>query len=898
MATIYLSSTKVDLEDCRTAVTEALRREGHLVKDSYEAAAQPLVASCLADAASADIYVGLFAWRYGYCPPGQPQGQARSITELEYRAARDATRPCLIFLAEKQGWSLDKVELDALARIEALRDELANGSQVRPMLFSDAADLALKVTQAVRTQVREPQAGAGAPGGEDAMVYLAPAPERGHGVIGRDRLLAALKAKLLVGEDQTLIFLPGVGKTTVVLTLAQDRDFIRAHFDGLLWADLGRQPVLAEVLRKWAEALGISHDVTLSLSSVEDWMKAVRGAIGERRMLVVLDDAYQEDTVREFMELCPRCVFIVTSRLNELAGSLEWGSTEVEELDEASSLALLDEIAPRAVDLDEAAALKLVQAVQGLPLALVLVGMHLKRESVGKDPDPGRIRRAFQAMGQAGERLKQKYRKAGNKEERSLEDIIEVSFDALESEAARDAFRKLSIFRPKPNPFTPELAAQVCAADTHLLEEISDAGLIEPYRGGYTMHRVIAEYARTKLSPEESVQLHRKAIAYYAEQLETSIDQETGAYLSWYRYERADWQAMKDAWLYHLAHCDDMAAGLIAFLRVYFDAFWWWGYYQRFPFCERLIREWRQRELDPWVREGLDLVQGFQDAYPAGYDKAAGRAWGQVDAALARLRGLLGLEGATAAIQGEDARRVRGFLDFFLAEACAYGRADPSAALALYRSAHDLFEEDEGSGWVAAWIWFYVAQYLLEQADPAQARQYCLDSLTGADEAQPLEKRDSELFANDYRLLGDLALGADDLDAAAAHYRRAAFYAYAFQGVPEPADSYTMAFYREITQRIAAQALHLYRASRPRGRALCERLREFWAPGWAPDPATAPAELEAALASGDAVALAACLFPPGLEEQELLEHAVDFQKRVLSAIGPLQARLGEPAARP
>jgi HEAT repeat protein len=49
---------------------------------------------CVRDAGSCDLYVGLFARRYGFCPPGEQ----RSITELEFRAARAAGIDCLCFL--------------------------------------------------------------------------------------------------------------------------------------------------------------------------------------------------------------------------------------------------------------------------------------------------------------------------------------------------------------------------------------------------------------------------------------------------------------------------------------------------------------------------------------------------------------------------------------------------------------------------------------------------------------------------------------------------------------------------------------------------------------------------------------------------------------------------------
>ncbi len=166
-------------------------------------------------------------------------------------------------------------------------------------------------------------------------------------------------------------------------------------------------------------------------------------------------------------------------------------------------------------------------------------------------------------------------------------------------------------------------------ADEQTLEDIGDIGLIEQVgKDVFTMHRIIAEYARTRLPLQRSQALHRKALAFYAEKLRGSIESDPDAYLSWYRHEWAEWQETKDACLYHTAHSGDSVAGVLAFLRVFFDAFWWWGYYQRFPFCERLVVEWRQRELDARARALIDQVAAFQGCLPGGPRQACRRRLG------------------------------------------------------------------------------------------------------------------------------------------------------------------------------------------------------------------------------------------------------------------------------
>jgi len=99
MTRIYLSSTYEDLKEHREAVARALRRLDHHVvgMEDYVAADERPLAKCLKDVAACDLYVGLFAWRYGYVPDeGNPD--RKSITELEYRHATKLKKPRLVFL--------------------------------------------------------------------------------------------------------------------------------------------------------------------------------------------------------------------------------------------------------------------------------------------------------------------------------------------------------------------------------------------------------------------------------------------------------------------------------------------------------------------------------------------------------------------------------------------------------------------------------------------------------------------------------------------------------------------------------------------------------------------------------------------------------------------------------
>jgi Domain of unknown function (DUF4062)/HEAT repeats len=126
MSAIYVSSTFADLHQHRKTVSLAIRRLGHVdVAMEYYVAedARPLD-RCLRDARSCDLYMGLFARRYGFCPGGYD----RSITELEFRAAKESHVESLCFLlAEDAAWPDEYVEHGAGAnKLSALRAELCD----------------------------------------------------------------------------------------------------------------------------------------------------------------------------------------------------------------------------------------------------------------------------------------------------------------------------------------------------------------------------------------------------------------------------------------------------------------------------------------------------------------------------------------------------------------------------------------------------------------------------------------------------------------------------------------------------------------------------------------------------------------------------------------------------
>ncbi|MDG4772709.1 HEAT repeat domain-containing protein [Solwaraspora sp. WMMD792] len=147
MAKVYVSATYEDLVDCREAVAEAIRRLGlqDVAMESYVAEPRRPLDRCLADVRRCDIYLGIFAWRYGFIP----SGHNASITELEFQAAAAAGKPCLIFLLDEEArWPRRYVDREPDAsRVDALRRRLEGAYLCSK--FVDSSDLAAKATAAL-----------------------------------------------------------------------------------------------------------------------------------------------------------------------------------------------------------------------------------------------------------------------------------------------------------------------------------------------------------------------------------------------------------------------------------------------------------------------------------------------------------------------------------------------------------------------------------------------------------------------------------------------------------------------------------------------------------------------------------------------------------------------------
>jgi DNA-binding SARP family transcriptional activator/Tfp pilus assembly protein PilF len=351
----------------------------------------------------------------------------------------------------------------------------------------------------------QPNANQIRPGTTERLVpFLAP-PLPTHTLVGREELLKELKRRLLEDENVLIALqgLPGVGKTALVIELAHDPE-VRAHFcDGMLWAGLGRQPDVLALLGTWVAAMQVPAEEIARRTSPTERAWGVHAAIGLRRMLLVIDDAWQADAALALKVGGPNCAYIVTTRVANVALDLAGGDNMlVRELDTVKGVELLMQLAPQVAQAEPEETRALVQAVGGLPLALILMGRHLRK--VSRAAQSRRMRQALTQLQAVQARLQLVQPQSSLEQPPdlplqtplSLQASIGLSDVALDA-TARQALRDLSLFPPKPNTFSEAAALAVIDQPASVLDMLTDHGFLEsvgPDR--YTMHQTIADYAR------------------------------------------------------------------------------------------------------------------------------------------------------------------------------------------------------------------------------------------------------------------------------------------------------------------------------------------------------------------------------------------------------------------
>ena len=668
-----------------------------------------------------------------------------------------------------------------------------------------------------------------------------PAPDLAHFIDGSGRLDEVMEA-ITVGQHTCIVGAAGYGKTLLASAVLAKEDLLREHYAGVLWMEYGSRPELTEQLRRWASEVGVPQEMSAALATEADWMREICARIQTRRVLVVLDDLWSPDPVNDWLSRLPHAVFLITTRSeDQVVAEIDAPVTlvNVQPLDADESLQLMTHVAPKATTLAPGWVKEVADWMAGFPLALKLIAGQL--ENIARrgslDTLEEEIRAFYDDTVKALNEASPRHR-GGARQVVAIDAIIGSSFLALESDAAREALLDLSVFRPKPCYFDRATAEQICGIENFgaVVRQLLDLQLIECRTpdGGlateYTLHLIVQLFANAKLSALRKTQLQNKLLSWYAGKIDLAdqhgvVDQ----YELWYRYEHDRWQTNIRNWVYYLSKCENSDDAQIAFLRVYFDAWWWWGFFQSFDFCTRLIAEWKQRDMSATLRKRLKVLEDFQADFPTGMGPRGKRSgWMRAKNALLTMRDGVEQYLKAAGARPDDALRVRAFIDFALAECAAFGDKNFEHAIAfLDQSRESLLHHLVNDSWSARYILGYQSDYLLQAGQPQPALAVAQRGLREC--ATATGSPDPEQQANLWMSVAIAQARLGDAVASLAAWKRAMFCAFAFQAYPEPADTYTIQFFDEVCQRFCDQLAELPAIEAAK---LAEQIRSIWMSLW------------------------------------------------------------------
>jgi NB-ARC domain len=199
--------------------------------------------------------------------------------------------------------------------------------------------------------------------------------------VDRLEIRQLIKSKLIdcsVFRPGTLVVsaiygLGGVGKSVMAAALAHDREVQEVCADGVLWVTLGQNPDLLPCLYSWVQALG---DYDFNPTTIDSASSHLRSLLRDKKMLLVVDDAWNSDHVAPFQVGGEGCRVLVTTRE---AHVLDADRIDMDVMSEAEALELLLSKAQvkSLTAKEERQARKLIGVVGGLPLAVDLAGAQI-----------------------------------------------------------------------------------------------------------------------------------------------------------------------------------------------------------------------------------------------------------------------------------------------------------------------------------------------------------------------------------------------------------------------------------------------------------------------------------------------------------------------------------------
>jgi transcriptional regulator with XRE-family HTH domain/tetratricopeptide (TPR) repeat protein len=418
--------------------------------------------------------------------------------------ARGEFGPLLRGLRRRAGLSQEELAHRAGVSVRALAD-MERGRTRGPQRRTVAALVTALAPDEARAEALERAAAAGRPRAKDAPMTQAGLhlPRDVRDFTAREEELARLRMVAEEGSAPVVLITgqPGLGKTAFAVRAAHG--LADRYPDGRFTVDLrgthAEPAAPREVLGRLLRACGIP--VPAVPRSLDDRADLFRTVAGERRMLLLLDDAADEEQVRPLLPADGPSLTLVTGR-GTLAGLEGAHRITLGVLRREECVALLARVVgPARVAAEEQAARDLADLCGRLPLAVRIAAQRLAARP------QERLARLTALLADESRRLDAL--RAGDLQVRAAFALSYARLDA----SARRMLRRATLaagtdFSPRTVALlsgTTPRQAELCA------QELADHGLLQPdpVAERYRFHDLLRLFAAEQLAEDDPAELAR-----------------------------------------------------------------------------------------------------------------------------------------------------------------------------------------------------------------------------------------------------------------------------------------------------------------------------------------------------------------------------------------------------
>ena len=400
--TVFVCSTSKDLSGYREAVRQIITRLDlyPIIMEAFNPGQRDAMQRCYDEVQRADIFVGIYAHRYGYCPTSNAtyttiDGETRacpgdqSITHMEYDWAIEKGIPvCLFVLAENDpdgeplDWPVDCIDEDHQP-MQDLKSTIMGKHVVA--FFHSTDDLAARVATALpavlnKTQpatvfyrpLDPPPTGTRPDPGPLPPGSRLPFP-RNEFFTGREAELDELVAGLLDGAGQPHAIATGyggIGKSQLAIEFAHRYG---RFFQGVHWVSALSGDVQDEIAN-CGRMMGLQLPKELD-EQVAQTLQAWRA--GGSRLIIIDNAEHPADIVKTWLPRFGGNAVLITSRNPKWPRGMGLKLMHLDAMSQDEACELLRKLAPRLAAEPDAELDAIGEALGYLPLALDLVGRYL-----------------------------------------------------------------------------------------------------------------------------------------------------------------------------------------------------------------------------------------------------------------------------------------------------------------------------------------------------------------------------------------------------------------------------------------------------------------------------------------------------------------------------------------